>query len=66
VTLTVVASIRHQNTDYDELQKAGVPCAVAREQVRPTVDMARSSPTTSRACAEPSAPIPPTYRRRAR
>jgi Uncharacterized conserved protein (DUF2293)/ROK family len=34
VTLTVVASIRHQNTDYDELLKAGVPCAVAREQVR--------------------------------
>ena len=38
VTLAVVASVRHQDTDYDELLMAGVPRAVAREQVRPAVD----------------------------
>ena len=38
VTLAVVASVRHQDTDYDELLMAGVPRAVAREQVRPAID----------------------------
>jgi hypothetical protein len=38
VMLAVVASVRHQDTDYDELLMAGVPRAVAREQVRPAVD----------------------------
>jgi hypothetical protein len=38
VTLAVVASVRHQDTDYDELLMSGVPCAVAREQVRPAID----------------------------
>ena len=38
VTLAMVASLRHHDTDYDELLMAGVPRAVAREQVRPTVD----------------------------
>jgi len=38
VTLAVVASVRHQDTDYDELLMASVPRAVAREQVRPAVD----------------------------
>ena len=38
VTLAVVASVRHHDTDYDELLMAGVPRAVAREQVRPAVD----------------------------
>ena len=37
-TLAVIASVRHQDTDYDELLMAGVPRAVAREQVRPAVD----------------------------
>jgi hypothetical protein len=37
-TLAVVASVRHRDTDYDELLMAGVPRAVAREQVRPAVD----------------------------
>jgi hypothetical protein len=36
--LAVIASVRHQDTDYDELLMAGVPRAVAREQVRPAVD----------------------------
>jgi hypothetical protein len=34
----VIASVRHQDTDYDELLMTGVPGAVAREQVRPAVD----------------------------
>ena len=38
VTLAVLASVRHQDTDYDELLMAGVPRSVAREQVRPAVD----------------------------
>ena len=38
VTLAVVASVRHQDTDYDELLMSGVPRAVAREQVRPAID----------------------------
>jgi hypothetical protein len=38
VALAVIASVRHQDTDYDELLMAGVPRAVAREQVRPAVD----------------------------
>jgi hypothetical protein len=43
VTLAVVASVRHQDTDYDELLMAGVPRAVAREQVRPAVDRVLAS-----------------------
>jgi hypothetical protein len=38
VTLAVVASVRHHDTDYDELLMAGVPRAIAREQVRPAID----------------------------
>jgi hypothetical protein len=38
VTLAVIASVRHQDTDYDELLMTGVPRAVAREKVRPAVD----------------------------
>ena len=37
VALAVIASVRHQDTDYDELLMTGVPRAVAREQVRPAV-----------------------------
>lgn len=36
--LAVVASIRHQDTDYDELLMTGVPRNNAREQVREKVD----------------------------
>ena len=38
VMLAVIASVRHQDTDYDELLMAGVPRAVARKQVRPAID----------------------------
>jgi hypothetical protein len=34
VTLAVVASVRHENTGYDELLMSGVPRTAAREQVR--------------------------------
>jgi hypothetical protein len=40
VRLAVVASVRHQNTDYDALLMAGVPRPVAREQVQPDIDRA--------------------------
>jgi hypothetical protein len=38
VMLAVIASVRHQDTDYNELLMAGVPRAVARKQVRPAID----------------------------
>jgi hypothetical protein len=38
VRAAVVASIRHENTDYDALLMAGVPRATARERIRPDVD----------------------------
>jgi hypothetical protein len=38
VTLAVVASVRHEDTGYDELLMAGMPRQVAREQVRPAID----------------------------
>jgi hypothetical protein len=38
ITLAVVASVRHQDTDYDELLMAGVHRADAREHVRPDID----------------------------
>ena len=34
----MVASVRHQDTDYDELLMSGLPRAIAREQVRPAID----------------------------
>ena len=43
VMLAVVASVRHQDTDYDELLMAGVPRAVAREQIQPAVDRVLAS-----------------------
>ncbi|MGC8627848.1 MAG: DUF2293 domain-containing protein [Acidimicrobiales bacterium] len=33
VTLAVVASVRHEETGYDELLMSGVPRAAARERV---------------------------------
>jgi hypothetical protein len=38
ITLAAVASVRHQDTDYDELLMSSVPRADARERVRPDVD----------------------------
>jgi hypothetical protein len=40
IMLAVVASVRHQDTGYDELLMAGVPRADARERVRPDIDRA--------------------------
>jgi len=36
--LAVVASVRHQDTDYDDLLMSGVPRAEARDQIRPAID----------------------------
>ncbi len=36
--LAVVASIRHQDTSYDELLRSGVDRALARQRVRPDVE----------------------------
>jgi hypothetical protein len=38
VRLAVAASVRHEDTGYDELLMAGVPRPAAREQVRPAID----------------------------
>jgi hypothetical protein len=38
IALAVVASVRHQDTEYDSLLMAGVPREVARDRVRPAVD----------------------------
>ncbi|MFF5208385.1 DUF2293 domain-containing protein [Streptosporangium sp. NPDC000396] len=38
VTLAVVASVRHLDTDYDRLLMAGVPRAEARDRIRTAID----------------------------
>jgi hypothetical protein len=38
ITLAVVASVRHEDTDYDSLLMAGVGREEARDRIRPTVD----------------------------
>lgn len=38
VTLAVVASVRHEDTPYDELLMSGVQRSVARDQIRAEVD----------------------------
>ncbi len=38
LTLAVIASIRHRDTDYDELLMSGMPRPEARARIRPTVD----------------------------
>lgn len=38
VRAAVIASIRHEETDYDTLLMSGVPRATARERIRPDVD----------------------------
>jgi len=40
IRLAVVASVRHQDTDYDALLMSGVPRTDAREQVQPDIDRA--------------------------
>jgi hypothetical protein len=38
ITLAVVASVRHLDTDYDRLLMSGVPRAEARDRIRATID----------------------------
>jgi hypothetical protein len=38
ITLAVVASVRHEDTDYDLLLMSGTPREAARDQVRPAID----------------------------
>jgi hypothetical protein len=38
VTLAVVASVRHEDTEYDSLLMSGVPREEARTRVRPDID----------------------------
>ncbi|BDT99502.1 MULTISPECIES: DUF2293 domain-containing protein [Nocardia] len=38
LTLAVIASIRHRDTDYDHLLMTGIPRSEARARIRPTVD----------------------------
>jgi hypothetical protein len=38
MTLAVVASVRHEDTDYDSLLMSGVPRDVARERIEATID----------------------------
>jgi hypothetical protein len=38
ITLAVVASIRHEDTEYDSLLMSGVPRDQARDQIRPDID----------------------------
>jgi hypothetical protein len=43
VTLAVIASIRHLDTDYDELLMSGVARPDARERIRPGIDAVLAS-----------------------
>lgn len=38
ITLAVIASMRHEDTDYDSLLMSGLPRADARDRVRPAID----------------------------
>jgi hypothetical protein len=38
ITMAVVASVRHEDTDYDQLLMSGTPREIAREQIRPAID----------------------------
>jgi hypothetical protein len=38
ITLAVIASIRHEDTDYDDLLMSGVARADARDRIRPSID----------------------------
>ncbi|MGH3149847.1 MAG: DUF2293 domain-containing protein [Streptosporangiaceae bacterium] len=41
--LAVVASVRHEDTNYDSLLMSGVPRAEARERIRPAIDRVLAS-----------------------
>ena len=43
ITLAVVASVRHHDTDYDSLLMSGVPRDVARDRIRPDIDRTLAS-----------------------
>lgn len=38
ITLAVVASVRHEDTEYDQLLMSGIPREAARDRVRPAID----------------------------
>jgi hypothetical protein len=38
ITLAVVASVRHEDTNYDSLLMSGVPREVARERIRAAIE----------------------------
>lgn len=38
ITLAVVASVRHEDTDYDQFLMSGIPREAARDRVRPAID----------------------------
>jgi hypothetical protein len=38
ITLAVVASVRHEDTNYDQLLMSGIPREDARDRVRPVID----------------------------
>jgi hypothetical protein len=38
ITMAVVASVRHEDTVYDQLLMSGTPREIAREQIRPAID----------------------------
>jgi hypothetical protein len=43
ITLAVVASVRHEDTDYDSLLMAGVRREDARDRIRPAIDRVLAS-----------------------
>jgi hypothetical protein len=43
LTLAVVASIRHEDTDYDSMLMSGISRAEARDLIRETVDRVLAS-----------------------
>ena len=38
VTLAVVASVRHEDTDYDSLLMSGIPRDAARMRIKPAIE----------------------------
>jgi hypothetical protein len=46
ITLAVVASVRHQDTNYDALLMSGLPRETARDRIRPAVDRALAAWTS--------------------
>ena len=43
IARAVIASVRHENTDYDSLLMSGVPREIARDRVRADIDRLLSS-----------------------